>query len=139
MSQHRVESTVQSNALWLNADASKSIARICYCYPELTLDLFYALLKDGISKFDKKDLFKINNQRLEEGLPKYPTLKDATDDFKERFHAKYGEIPPIHSRIEELLKADVAKLGGVKYKADDVEGEEPPTEEAKPEDKPEGE
>lgn len=139
ISQHRVPSTVQSNALWLNADASKSIARICYCYPELTLDLFYALLKDGISKFDKKDLFKINNQRMEEGLAQYPTLKDATDDFSARFHAKYGEIPPIHSRIEELLKADVAKLGGVKYKADDVEGDKPTARETKPEVKPEGE
>lgn len=139
LSQHRVPSTVQSNALWLNSQSSKAIARVCYCYPELTLDLFYALLKDGISKFDKKDLFKINNQRMEEGLPKYPTLKEATDDFSTRFHAKYGDIPPIHSKIEELLKADVAKLGGVKYKADDVEGEKPEAEESKPEEKPEGE
>lgn len=139
LSQHRVESTVQSNALWLSADASKSLARICYCYPELTLDLFYALLKDGISKFEKKDLFKINNHRLAEGLPEYGSLKDATDDFYTRFKAKYGEMPPIDPKIDEFLNADVAKLGSVKYKADDVESEEPSAEEAKPADKSEGE
>lgn len=110
VSQSRVESTVQSNALWLNADASKAIARICMCYPKLSNDLFYALLRDGIGRFDQKDLAKINNQRRQDQLPLFENLEDLSKKFLE----DYGKIPEPDEKMVKFLAKEVAKLNGVK-------------------------
>ena len=131
ISQSRIESTIQSNAIWLNEDASKSFARICYCYPELAKDLFYALLRDGIGRFDKKDLAKINNQRMADNLPVFADLTAAGTNFL----AMFGAIPEPDARMVKFLSKEIAKLNGTKV----VVSVEPIFEEKKPEgDKPEG-
>ena len=109
LSAAKTESSVGSNAMWLGQDATKSIARTCGAHPEWTLDLYLALLKDGLSKLDNKDLFKVNEHRKARGLPPYEDLKALRDEVG--CYVAFGETP---EGLANLLSHEVAKLGSAK-------------------------
>ena len=111
LSQARVESTVQTNALWLTNDASKAIARLWTLYPKEFQAIMMFLVKEGLSRFDTKDLFKMNNQRKDDGDDPFEDLAQA----KAYAMGHFGDMPEIPKHIEALMKREQIKLGSVRY------------------------
>jgi len=74
LSQARAEASVQTNARFLDLEASKSLARLAGSDPSLTSDYIRYLLNSGVSKMDGKDLIKVNQRRMNVGLDPYSTV-----------------------------------------------------------------
>lgn len=111
LSQARVESTVQTNALWLTNDASKAIARLWTLYPDDFAAIMMFLVKEGLSRFDTKDLFKMNNQRKDDGDDPFEDLSSA----KEYAFQHFGQFPNIPEYVQALMKREQIKMGSVRY------------------------
>jgi len=117
-SQQRTETTVATNALWLDHDASKALARIFAVHPEDIEAAFYYLLLKGTEGFDDTDIFKINNFLKENNKTPY---SGKVEDIKARLQKKIKnvDLPPL---MKKLFFENLAKLGSssLLLKADQV-------------------
>jgi DNA relaxase NicK len=116
--QVRAESTVSSNAKWLNRDAGKALSRFAFASPENAEASFIYLLNSGFSRFGSKDLIVVNNYRKEKGLPVYSSKEECLKNASGWFDV-FRDIP---AEVESLFGKQALKLGSAKYDSESFKG-----------------
>lgn len=111
ISQARAESTVETNARWLDDDASKALARLVATSPNYVLEYYRYLLNTGVSKLEKKDLFSINNARRLMKLPLYKDLDDCVSSLIADCSKDFDVLADSPSEVIKLFKNDALKNG----------------------------
>lgn len=116
--QARAESTVSSNAKWLDKDASLSLARYVFSSPENAQAAFRYLVNSGFSRFGSKDLIVINNFRRSKGLAPYASKKEALAKVSEWFDL----LSDCPDEVNSLFGGESLKLGSARYDPDSLRG-----------------
>lgn len=114
--QARAESTVSSNAKWLDRDAGKAFARFAFASPENAEAAFSYLVNSGFSRFGTKDLIAINNYRVSKGLKPYADKKEAMENVLGWFDF----LRDVPEEVNSLFGGKALKLGSAKYDFDSL-------------------
>ena len=116
--QARAESTVSSNAKWLDRDASPALSRCVFASPENALAAFRYLVNSGFARFGSKDLIVINNYRASKGLPAYKSKREALAKVAEWFDL----LSDCPDEVAGLFGGESLKLGSARYDPDSLKG-----------------
>lgn len=111
VSQSRAESTVESNAKWLDLDASKAFARLAGSDPSLVGEYVRFFLNSGVSKLDGKDLFSVNSRRRSKGLEPYKTVQAMVSGIISGSKDFVDVLQDVPDSVIELFGKAVLKNG----------------------------